>query len=265
MSKGKIVLIIAGGVLCVLAVSALCILGSWGMGPLSFINDRKVAKMPGNGDSYDFSQVQTLEETPLTGKTVCFLGSSVTFGSAAMHYSLPEYFSQRTGCTVIKEAVSGTTLVDNGSNSYVQRLKNNIDKNASIDLLVCQLSTNDATVKNPLGTLSAETSGFDTSTVTGAMEEIISYAEQTWGCPVVFFTGAHYDSAEYDAMVARTYELADKWGIGVLDLWNNSDFNDISDEDRALYMNDEIHPTKAGYLLWWCPELEYQLFEYLAQ
>ena len=64
-------------------------------------------------------------------------------------------------------------------------------------------------------------------------------------------------------MVVRLIELQEKWGIGVFDLWNDSAFNAISDENRALYMNDKIHPTKAGYKEWWCPEMEQQLIEYL--
>lgn len=77
-----------------------------------------------------------------------------------------------------------------------------------------------------------------------------------WRCPIVFFTAAHYDSPEYSAMVERLKQLQKKWGIGILDLWSGSAFNDISAEKRKLYMTDRIHPTKAGYSLWWRPELE---------
>ena len=106
---------------------------------------------------------------------------------------------------------------------------------------------------------------FDTSTVTGAMEYIICYAKETWNCDVVFYTGSRYDSAAYEAMVIRVKELEEKWGIGVLDLWTGEEFNAITDEQRAFYMNDSIHPTKAGYRDWWCPEMELQLLEFLAE
>ena len=79
----------------------------------------------------------------LNDKKVLFLGSSVTYGSAAGGYSFVEAASDICGYSYIKEAVSGTTLVDIGEKSYVARLKN-IDKNEKIDLFVCQLSTNDA-------------------------------------------------------------------------------------------------------------------------
>lgn len=260
--KTKKRLIIFGSAILALGVVELVTLGYFGIGPLNIIRQKRMEKMPGNSAAYDFTQIDFFAGNPLEGKTVCFLGSSVTYGEASLQQSLPEYFAARTGCTVIKETVSGTTLVDNGSKSYIQRLRNNVDPNAHIDLLVCQLSTNDATKKLPLGEISKNTE-YDTSTVTGAMEEIVSYAQNTWGCQVVFYTGSRYDSSEYAAMVLRLKELAEKWGIGVLNLWDSDSFNDISDSARKLYMFDKIHPTKAGYLKWWCPELESQLFSWL--
>ena len=40
------------------------------------------------------------------------------------------------------------------------------------------------------------------------------------------------------------------------DLWNDEEFNSISDEERKLYMADAIHSTQAGYLKWWTPVFE---------
>lgn len=224
-----------------------------------------VASYPGNAEEYSFDDLTEMENSPLSGKSICILGSSVAYGQASGEYAVGEYLAARFGTTLTKETVSGTTLTDNDDTSYVERMINNLDPEAHFDLFICQLSTNDATKQLPLGEISDSTNrdDFDTSTITGAMEYIISYAQDTWGCPVVFFTGSHYDSAEYDAMVARVEELKDKWGIGVLNLWSDETFNDISDDDRALYMSDDIHPTKAGYKLWWGPELEKQLLEFL--
>lgn len=30
-------------------------------------------------------------------------------------------------------------------------------------------------------------------------------------------------------------------------------------------MNDPIHPTKAGYMKWWCPEMEKQVLAFLQR
>lgn len=97
------------------------------------------------------------------------------------------------------------------------------------------------------------------------LEYIICYAQETWDCQVVFFTESRYDSEEYRAMVDQLLKLKDKWGIGVLDLWSSDTFNDISDEQRDVYMYDNIHPTKAGYRDWWGPEQERKLLAFLGQ
>ncbi len=236
----------------------------YNFGPMKALGEKRLAAMPGNAAKYDFTQLQRLENSPIEGKTVLFLGSSVTNGASSLHNSLPEYFSIRMGCRSIKEAVDGTTLVDNGAKSYIQRMLTNVPTSEQIDLLICQLSTNDASKEMPLGELSVgrSLSDFDTNTITGSIEYIICYARETWGCPTVFYTNARFDSEAYAAMVARLSEMQDKWGIGVLDLWTDETFNHISEDARTLYMYDKIHPTKAGYRDWWGPELERQLLTF---
>ena len=250
----KAVKIIVCTVLVLAMVLTVLVGALGGFGPFGFIQRKHMESLPGNAEEYSFDKIELLEGNPLQGKNICVLGSSVVYGAASLENSVAEYFAKRFGCTFTKEAVSATTLVDNGRQSYVQRLQR-LDKSVSYDLFICQLSTNDATTKKPLGEISSD-GNFDTSTVTGAIEYIINYARDTWGCPVVFFTGSHYDSERYGAMVERLMELKDKYGIGVLDLWHGSDFNSISDGDRSIYMNDDIHPTMAGYRDWWLPKFE---------
>lgn len=41
--------------------------------------------------------------------------------------------------------------------------------------------------------------------------------------------------------------------------------NAISSSQRALYMIDDIHPSRAGYREWWTPVLEQYLYAYLTK
>lgn len=236
----------------------------------------KKAAASGNEEKYDVDNVDTLADSPLREKRILFLGSSVTYGDASMGVSFVEYLEKRDGVIVKENAVSGTTLVDDFSifswmgkgdgRSYVARLESE-DTAASYDAAVIQLSTNDATMKKELGEVSdsVELSDFDTKTVTGAMEYIIAYCKETWDCPVVFYTGTYYDSPEYSAMVDRLLELQEKWDIGVIDMYHDSELNDIEESDYDLYMYDKIHPTKAGYLEWWTPYMEEYLYDFLGE
>ena len=218
---------------------------------------------PGNAAEYGFDRIELLDGNPLEGCYICVLGSSVVKGAASGDAAIAEYLGARLGCEYTKSAVNGTTLADVMPGSYIERLKK-LDPGSAYDLFICQLSTNDATQNMPLGEIS-EKEMFDTHTVTGAIEYIITYVRDTWGCPVVFFTGSHYDSERYDAMVIRLKELQAKYDIGVIDLWTDEMFNQISGEARALYMNDGIHPTRAGYRDWWGPEFEKQLLPVYTQ
>ena len=237
------------------------------------INQVGMFLLEGNKDAFSSKHLETFPGHKLAGKKVLFLGSSVTYGYASMQDGLPEYFHERFGCTSVKEAISGTTLVDREEISYVNRLKK-YDVSEKFDLMICQLSTNDANLRLSLGDLTdrvaAECDGaagwdaldleaYDTMTITGAMEYIIAYAKKNWNCPVYFYTNARYDNAHYETMVDRLFQIQKKWGIGVFDLWTSDSFNAISEADRNLYMADAIHPTKAGYMKWWGPEIERQL------
>ncbi len=218
----------------------------------------------GNYGDFALKDTASVPDSPINGKTVIFLGSSVTFGYGSFGVSFADFLEKTDGITAVKEAVSGTTLVDIKSNSYVSRMKK-IEKDINADAFVCQLSTNDATKEMPLGEISDgfDTDDFDTQTVAGAIEYIIAYAKETWNCPVVFYTQAKYDSGHYAKMVELLLEIQKKWNITLIDLWNNDEINSITDKERNIYLVDHIHPTKAGYKEWWLPEFQKCLYKIL--
>ena len=205
---------------------------AWSWGPFVKLHNLKTAGLPGNAASYSVENMKQLENSPLAGKRIVFLGSSVTYGASSIGVSFADFIAARNGAVMVKEAVSGTTLTDNGPDSYVARLKR-LDRNKDADIFVCQLSTNDASQNKPLGIMAAG-SDYDTSTVAGAIEYIISYAKDTWHCPVVFYTSPRYDSKNYAVMTTLLHEIAEKWDITVIDMWNDVAFNAITDEQRSL-------------------------------
>ena len=81
----------------------------------------------GNSVRYDVSRIPFKKTSPLKGKTVVFLGSSVTKGFAAHNNAFAEYIAKKDSCICIKEAVNGTTLIDNCEDSYIERMRDNLD------------------------------------------------------------------------------------------------------------------------------------------
>ena len=240
-----------------------------------------------NGDLFSAASVKKRENSPLDGKLIYWLGSSVTYGAASQGESMAEYLSALTGCTSVKEAVSGTTIFDDGGNgdsgakSYTRRMVNSsaFDKDAHPDAFICQISTNDCT-NNRLskrGEMLSYVPDYiqdcDRGTTLGGVEYIIRYVLDTWGCPVYFYSGSYFGDSgaransnpkgsEYGKLVGQVKEIAKKWyddgyEVKVIDLYGDEDFNAaVTDEYYKWCTSDPIHPKKAGYLNWWTPYFE---------
>ena len=177
----------------------------------------------------------------LKGKTVLFLGSSVTYGYASGGISFADIMGEVCGVHVIKEAVSGTTLADLDDSSYVARLKA-VDRQVRPDLFVCQLSTNDAT------------RNIACHKIEEAIREILGFVKDAFGCPVVFYTGTYFPSEAYEAMIGLLYRLRGEYGFSILDLYHDAEMLAVDEEDYRRYMQDPVHPTLLGYREWWTPK-----------
>lgn len=232
----------------------------------------------------------------LDGKVIYWLGSSVTYGSASEGQSMADYLAALTGCISVKDAISGTTIFDDnastatGRDSYTRRLVNSTvyDKEQQVDAFICQISTNDARNDrlNKRGEITGAdvlaSSEFDKATTLGGVEFIITYVTETWGCPVYFYSGSYFGDegtrkstnpkgSEYAKLVDEVKQVAEKYNavdgfeVGVIDLFNDEEFNAVaSDAYYSWATSDAIHPKKAGYLQWWTPYFESYLTYYLT-
>lgn len=240
------------------------------------LNQKKyiqMAALPGNAAKYGVKQTET-KVGPLLNKNIFFLGSSVTWGYGALGESFVDYLWKADGIMGTKEAENGTTLAgknvwlnEQGSTdadyiSYVASLQANLtddepEKNAP-DAFVLQLSTNDATKNKPLGEIASDNK-FNTETITGALEYIVSNVQKIWHCPILVFTNPAFDNPLYAQMVQRTQELKAKYHFELLDLYHDPAFQ----KQDSLYMADPIHPTRAGYQQKWLPLFEEKLTKIL--
>ena len=214
----------------------------------------------GNSFRYNPSRAKEQPQNLLYNKKILLIGSSVTLGMASHFASIAAYLRKRDHCTVTMDAVLASTLASRSRISYAERLKKHTGDTDTVDFFLCQLSTNDAVFGADLGKISAsyDPDKFNIETTAGGIEYIIHYVRSTWNCPIIFFTGTKFDNPRYQKMVNMLLDIADKWEIDVIDLWHN-EMNDIPQDLYRLYMHDGVHPTKAGYLLWWVPEIEKQL------
>ncbi len=247
-----------------------------------------------NSSSLNCEYLNVQEDNYLKDKTIGYLGSSITVGYQSESVSFPDYIAKLTGSHSIKQAITGGPLakVDGVRDeiSYITQLLNgSLTEDTSLDALVVQLSTNDASLGIELGELSQsmDLDDFDYSTSIGAMEYIIAYAKQTWNCPVMFYTNPYLSDeviqkyadkyqmdfedikasyqTNYQNMVDALYQVKDKWNIDVIDMWNEESFINTNITMRDYYMADPIHPTKAGYLFWYTPYIQNELISVLQE
>lgn len=211
------------------------------------------------GNDKKYEEVKVEINSPLKGKKILFLGSSVTQGLTSENFSFVELLIKKHGINAIKEAVSGTTLVDKDNQSYIQRLKKYSSKD-NFDAVVCQLSTNDVFQNSPLYANNS-VGKFDTQSVEGAINYIVAYVKKNWDCPILFYTNPPLEVKNdyYKNMVDILYKVASEKNFKIIDIYNSKEFNSLNPYDKGLYMYDHIHPTKAGYIQW-LPEFEKQLY-----
>lgn len=198
----------------------------------------------GNSSKYDPEQLETDLNSPLKGKNICFLGSSVTRGYGSMDISFVELLAKECSISYTKEAVNGTTLVNDKKDSYVSRLYS-IEKNNHFDAFVVQLSTNDASKNKELG----DYKSCDDHTIAGAINTIINYVHENFNCPILFYTNPDYQNERYEKMIELLLQISKEKNVYVLDLYHDEKFNAEIKRKKSLYMSDDIHPTKAGYHL----------------
>ncbi|MFD1484905.1 SGNH/GDSL hydrolase family protein [Lacticaseibacillus baoqingensis] len=206
----------------------------------------------GNQPKYAPAAFTLNPSSPLYGKHIVFLGSSITYGAAALGQSFVDDLVASDGIIADKLAVTGTTLAGHEHSSYISRFAR-FQPQTQPDAFVCQLSTNDGRAGKPLGAITAAgVSDFDTTTTIGAIEAIITRVNQEWHCPIMFYTCLRKPDAEYQQLITKLYQLQAKYDFAILDLRHDQALASATSA-HAFAMFDDAHPTQLGYAKLWTP------------
>lgn len=153
---------------------------------------KTTARPNGNASRYDLEHFSVLGDNELKGRTVLFLGSSITYGSATGGLSFPDYIAKRNQLNYVdsdiehtmKQAVPGKTMACIGDGlSYVERISR-LDQYDHADVFLCQLSVNDANHVQILGESTGSenvvSEASEAKTVGQAIDYIIDHAHKQW-------------------------------------------------------------------------------------
>ena len=230
----------------------------------------------------------------LAGESALFIGDSVAAGWRDTAYGHQKYtngggwslrFEHEYGMSVTNVAKAGTSLtVIPNRGHIIDQLHNN--KSSSFDYIIMEGGANDCMGENTightnlssipkLGTVSSSfnVKDFDTSTFSGAFEELLYYATNYWPQAKIGFIvmykapNATYGGMSNGAVTSlegytqedyynRQMELCLKWGVPYFNMWSGTtadgkrysgDIIDVYGSSHFPGGRDMIHLTAAGY------------------
>ncbi len=278
--KGKKTRLFAKIIIAFLTITLFFSLFSLTCCSLQYLKARGL-RNEGNADIYNPENAPVNENSPIKGKTIFWIGSSVFYGYSAQNKSLGSYVEHMDGAKKVEALKPGATIADINERSYYhQILEHNRETDPVIDLVVIQLTTNDCKGRTVVGEVSPyyDSSTFDSNTSIGSLEAIACYAMGTWDCPTLLISSPRFtkettmtgmqDIETYEELIEKSHELESKWDfLYFLDLWDNEEmFKDmeIGDDRHRLYMADSIHSTKLGFLEWLLPQIRPAIYSIIG-
>lgn len=207
----------------------------------------------------------TVESTsPLKGKTMLFMGDSITYGSgdAVSPFRTGRAWAGRiadlTGAITTNAAVGGAKVsFQRGDDNWVYS-QYEPHKNTKFDIIVMHGGVNDARYDRPVGTLSE---GKDEATLkknqtsyVGGLEWIFYMVSTTNTDAKLYFIANHRldghskgSARDMSAYFDAAKQACEKWGIIFIDLYNNKELNDKLETKTTKYLPDTLHLNAAGY------------------
>lgn len=190
-----------------------------------------------------------------TNKNIAFLGDSITDGdttvdtvytSAKRPY--PATVEAQLGCNAIKKGYSGYPISSVGQPNCILSVYQTIPSNT--DFIFVFAGTNDYGLNVPIGTIA------DTTDVSfyGAVRVLIEGLLSNYpNAQFVFATPIHRAHETNNSVGAKLSDYVNViktvcaiYSVPVIDLYNESYFNYVSDVSKAL-LSDGLHPTQVGY------------------
>lgn len=223
--------------------------------------------------------------TTLDGKTIVFVGDSITAGFV-QEQGLPNY-GQRNGYVEMLQkkypkavfknlAVGGATVghyEGEPTPCVAEQINNAITQYPNADYIIIQGGVNDTWLSSKVS-LGEITSGYAASlnegTFCGALESIFKKAQTQWiGKKIGFLTTHKIPSAPYlGNYMDKAREICKKWSVPYLDLYNLSTLNyaiaevksNLSYKTADHPNGDGTHPNVKGYEVL-TPKIESWLLE----
>ena len=231
-------------------------------------------------EEYESLLVQLDLYAKLKGKTILSFGDSIMHGSGNNDEGIAVMIAEKYGMTAVDYSVPGAAMGDRiGRAQIINQIPLAVKEKIKPDIILINGGTNDM-YRVPLG---AYTEGYDMTdtsieSFTGGFEKTLWSIINNWyGVPIIYVR-AHNMNLGADANERRFGEraisVACKWGIGYVDLYEDTDMNteDSYACGRYTYVDpdvgnipDSIHPNALGYAKFYLPAITDEIVTRLSE
>lgn len=205
---------------------------------------------------------------PLYGKSILSFGDSIMRGAGNNDIGLADIIAERNNMTCYNEAVSGATIMATQDNNIPKQITNSTTTNP--DYIVMDGYINDALISNITGILGSISpyfgADFGTDTFCGQLETTIRELLIKYIGSKIVYVMVHHMNTRDDAVVKQLHDLTKsickKWGIAVVDLYEEGILNTYIEGYRSPYTGnngDGTHPNQLGYEMFYVSQTEAKL------
>lgn len=213
----------------------------------------KVIVSRANGTSNSFEDVVTFEnkQYPTYNKTYVAVGDSLTEGedpnnnyAPAVGHRYTDWVGRELGVKAINMGVGGSTVRNNGANSVYAR----ITSVPKADFVSIMAGTNDFGTNTPIGNYGGDL----TKEFKAAFDNVVRYMMTRDEQLIIITPPNRKQQTNTLGLSLKDYvdvelEVAKKYGIPVIDLYNTYQYHTAFENFYAKYMPDGLHPSAAGY------------------
>ncbi len=204
----------------------------------------------------------------LKGKSILSFGDSIMYGSGNGGEGISDMIAVKYGMLCTDYAIPGATFGICDEKEHIpDQIRKAYAAHKTADIILINGGTNDVN-HTALGEMK---SGFDMSRrsekeLSGAFERSLWLLRTYWRNTPVIYIRAHNmelgDDKKEKIYGDRCMEIAEKWSVRAVDLYNDSGLNteDASMRSRYTYLNpytgytcDAIHPNAIGYAKYYLP------------
>lgn len=211
------------------------------------------------------------------GKTMLSFGDSIMYGLGNNNNGIADMVAEKYGMNVFDYSISGATFGVSKDHSHIaDQIKTASSTSVKPDVILINGGTNDmAFTKRGKISDSVDVKSLDENTFAGGFEYSAYLLQKYWKDVPVIYVRAH-DMGRRDDAIEQDFgvlalNIAQKWDLYTVDIYNDTDFCTENEAQRDAYTlykpklgySDGVHPTALGYAKYYLPLVTEKLIEIL--